>query len=49
MKHKESFLSPIWKANPLLISLLGLCPALAVTKTLEASIGMGLLFTFVLV
>lgn len=47
--HKESFLSPLWKSNPLLISLLGLCPALAVTKTLEASFGMGILFTLVLV
>ena len=48
-KHKESFLSPIWKTNPLLISLLGMCPALAVTKTLEAAFGMGILFTIVLV
>ena len=48
-KHKESFLSPIWKTNPLLISLLGMCPALAVTKTLEAALGMGVLFTLVLV
>ena len=47
--HKESFLAPLWKQNPLLIALLGLCPALAVTKTLEAAFGMGLLFTFVLV
>lgn len=47
--HKESFLSPIWKQNPLFISLLGLCPALAVTKTLEAAFGMGILFTLVLV
>ena len=47
--HKESFLAPLWKANPLLVSLLGLCPALAVTKTLEASFGMGVLFTLVLV
>lgn len=48
-KHKESFLSPLWKANPMFVSLLGLCPALAVTKTLEASLGMGILFTLVLV
>lgn len=48
-EHKEAFLSPIWKTNPLLISLLGLCPALAVTKTLEAAFGMGILFTLVLV
>ena len=47
--HKESFLSPIWKANPMLVSLLGLCPALAVTKTLESAFGMGILFTIVLV
>lgn len=47
--HKEAFLSPIWKTNPLFISLLGMCPALAVTKTLEASFGMGVLFTLVLV
>lgn len=48
-EHKEAFLSPIWKTNPLLVSLLGLCPALAVTKTLEAAFGMGILFTLVLV
>ena len=48
-ERKQNFLSPLWKANPLLVSLLGLCPALAVTKTLEASLGMGLLFTLVLV
>ena len=47
--HKESFLAPIGKMNPLLVSLLGLCPALAVTKTLEAAFGMGILFTIVLV
>ncbi len=48
-KRKEAFLSPIWLNNPMFIGLLGLCPALAVTKTLEASFGMGLLFTVVLV
>ena len=47
--HRESFLAPLWRANPLLVSLLGLCPALAVTKTLEAAFGMGILFTIVLV
>lgn len=46
--HKEAFLNGIWKENPLFVSLLGLCPALAVTKSLEAAIGMGILFTFVL-
>lgn len=47
--HKESFLSGIIKENPLFVSVLGTCPALAVTKTFEAAFGMGLLFLFVLV
>lgn len=36
------------KENPIFVSLLGMCPALAVTSTLETSIGMGLLVLFVL-
>ncbi len=48
-QHKENFLNPIWKANPLFILLLGTCPALGVTTTVENAIGMGILFTFVLV
>ena len=48
-QHKASFLNGILKENPLLIQVLGLCPALAVTKSLVAAFGMGLLFTFVLV
>ncbi len=45
----EAFTSGIWKNNPLFAMLLGLCPALAVTTSLEASLGMGILFTIVLV
>lgn len=37
------------KENPVFVFLLGLCPALAVTSTLETSLGMGLLVVFVLV
>ena len=37
------------KENPVFVFLLGMCPALAVTGTLETSIGMGLLVIFVLV
>lgn len=48
-RHHESFVSGIIRENPLFVALLGTCPALAVTTTLEAAIGMGLLFTFVLV
>ena len=47
-KHKDSFLSGIIKNNPLFVAVLGTCPALAVTTSLESAFGMGLLFTFVL-
>ena len=47
-KHKNSFLNGIVKENPLFVSVLGTCPALAVTKNLESAFGMGLLFLFVL-
>jgi len=39
----------IWRENPVLVQLLGLCPTLAVTNTLENSIAMGLATFFVLV
>ena len=45
---KKTLLAGIWTENPLFVSLLGLCPALAVTKSLEAAFGMGVLFTIVL-
>lgn len=48
-QHKESFLAGIIRENPLFVAVLGTCPALAITKTVEAAFGMGLLFTFVLV
>ena len=37
------------KENPIFVFLLGLCPALAVTGTVETSLGMGLLVIFVIV
>ncbi|NNJ83576.1 MAG: electron transport complex subunit RsxE, partial [Gammaproteobacteria bacterium] len=37
----DTFLSGIWKENPVFIMLLGLCPALAVTNTTFNAIGMG--------
>jgi electron transport complex protein RnfE len=39
----------IWRENPVLIQMLGLCPSLAVTNTVENSIAMGLATFFVLV
>lgn len=44
----SAFLDPIWNANPLFVMVLGTCPAIAVTTSVEGALGMGLLFTFVL-
>lgn len=46
---KKNFLKGLFVENPLFVSILGTCPALATTKTLEAAIGMGILFTIVLI
>lgn len=46
---KKNFLKGIIAENPLFVSILGTCPALATTKTVEAAIGMGILFTIVLI
>ena len=45
----KNFTKGIIIENPLFVSLLGTCPALATTKTVEAALGMGLLFMFVLI
>lgn len=45
----EVFKKGIWKNNPIFISLLGLCPTLAVTTAINNGIAMGLATTFVLV
>jgi electron transport complex protein RnfE len=39
----------IWRENPVLIHMLGLCPALAVTNSVENSLAMGLASAFVLI
>lgn len=44
----EHIKSGIWKDNPGLVQLLGLCPLLAVTTTLVNGIGLGLATLFVL-
>lgn len=49
VKSKAAFLNGIIKENPVFVSLLGMCPTLAVTKSLESAIGMGILVIFVLI
>ena len=46
---KKNLLKGLIVENPLFVSVLGTCPALATTKTIEAAIGMGILFTIVLI
>ncbi len=45
---QQDFLRGIWRENPVLIQMLGLCPALAVTNTVANSLAMGLATFFVL-
>ena len=45
---KHDFFRGVWDENPVLVQLLGLCPALAVTNTVANAIAMGLATFFVL-
>ena len=49
MTIKSIWLEGLWERNPGLIQLLGLCPLLAVSNTLENAIGLGLATLLVLV
>ncbi|MGK5090705.1 electron transport complex subunit E [Deltaproteobacteria bacterium TL4] len=40
--HKEEFIKGIWKENTIFVTVLGLCPSLAVTNSLINGIAMGL-------
>ena len=48
-ENKGFFVNGIWKENPILVSLLGLCSALGVTNSLQNAIGMAAAFAFVLI
>jgi len=45
---QQDFFRGIWRENPVIIQMLGLCPALAVTNSVENSIVMGIATFFVL-
>ncbi len=45
---QHDFIRGIWRENPVLVQLLGLCPALAVTNSVANGIAMGLATFFVL-
>lgn len=48
MKKREIFLKGIWKENPILVLMIGLCPLLAVSTSAINGLGMGLAVIFVL-
>jgi electron transport complex protein RnfE len=47
--YRELSLNGLWKNNPAIVQLLGLCPLLAVTGSVVNAIGLGLATVFVLV
>lgn len=49
VSYRELSLNGLWKNNPAIVQLLGLCPLLAVTGSVVNSIGLGLATTLVLV
>lgn len=48
MNKKDNFLKGIFKENPLFVALLGMCPSLAVTTSVENALGMTIAVVFVL-
>jgi Na+-translocating ferredoxin:NAD+ oxidoreductase subunit E len=49
MSFNSELIKGIWKENPLFVIVLGTCPTLAVSTSVENGIGMGIAATFVLV
>jgi len=45
----DTFLSGVWRENPVLVMLLGMCPTLAVTNSAINGLAMGAATTFVLI
>lgn len=49
VSYKKTLLAGIISENPVFVSLLGMCPTLATTKSIEAALGMGLLVILTLI
>jgi len=49
MKLWQEFTKGLWRENPTLVLVLGMCPTLAVSTNMKNGLGMGLATTFVLV
>lgn len=49
MSKKQNFLKGITDENPVFVLLLGMCPVLGVTSTLQGALGMGVAFSIVLI
>lgn len=49
MKLYKELIKGLWEENPIFRLVLGMCPTLAVTTSVENSLGMGMAATFVLV
>lgn len=49
VSYKDLSLNGLWKNNPAIVQLLGLCPLLAVTGSVVNAIGLGLATTMVLI
>ena len=47
--YKELMWQGVWKNNPGIVQLLGLCPLLAVTNTITNALGLGIATLFVLI
>jgi len=45
----DTFMQGIWRDNPVLVMLLGMCPTMAVTNSVQNSLAMGLATSFVLI
>ncbi len=45
----DTFLTGLWKENPVFVMLLGMCPVLAVTNSVINALAMGIATTFVLI